>query len=320
MTMHAMILDANRSFQWAELPMPVRKNNEVLIKVAAAAINRADLMQKDGCYSSPEGWPQWCGLEVSGIVAEAPADAKVQPGDKVCALLGGGGYSEYVTAPAEMVIPIPEGMELTAAAGLPEVWSTVYLNFMREAGGLKSGDICYIQAGASGIGIAAIQFAKLFGAQVITTVGSAEKAQFVKSLGADFVVNHRTDNVLDVLAQHHPDVALDCVVGKNFGAALAQMAFGGRWIVIASLAGGKAQVDLELVWRKRLKVIGSTLRSHTDAVKGEILSELQQTLWPHFTSGRLNNHVHAVYPISQVEEAHGVLRRAENIGKVILTF
>ena len=125
--MHAMILDEQLNFKWAEVPDPVRKPDEVLIWVHAAAVNRADLMQKDGCYSSPAGWPQWCGLEVSGEVLEAPADAAVKPGDKVCALLGGGGYSELVTAPAGMVIPIPEGLSMIEAATLPEVWSTVYL-------------------------------------------------------------------------------------------------------------------------------------------------------------------------------------------------
>ena len=174
--MHAMILDDKLNFVWAEVPDPVRKEGEVLIQVHAAAVNRADLMQKDGCYASPPDWPQWCGLEVSGEVLEAPADAAVKPGDKVCALLGGGGYSERVTVPAGMVIPIPEGLSMIEAASLPEVWCTVYLNLQLEAGGMKKGDVFYMQAGASGVGLAAIQYAKHLGAEVITTIDSPAKA------------------------------------------------------------------------------------------------------------------------------------------------
>ena len=170
--MHAMILDEQLNFAWREMPNPVRKEGEVLIRVAAAAVNRADLMQKDGCYSSPADWPQWCGLEVAGHVVEAPADSAFRPGDQVCALLGGGGYSELVTAPAGMVVPIPEGLSLIEAASLPEVWCTAYLNLVKEAGGMKPGDVFYMQAGASGVGLAVIQLAKLMGATVITTIDS----------------------------------------------------------------------------------------------------------------------------------------------------
>ena len=190
--MHAMILDDKLNFVWAEVPDPVRKEGEVLIQVHAAAVNRADLMQKDGCYASPPDWPQWCGLEVSGEVLEAPADAAVKPGDKVCALLGGGGYSERVTVPAGMVIPIPEGLSMIEAASLPEVWCTVYLNLQLEAGGMKKGDVFYMQAGASGVGLAAIQYAKHLGAEVITTIDSPVKAEFVRKLGADYVLDYRT--------------------------------------------------------------------------------------------------------------------------------
>ncbi|MBQ6352085.1 MAG: zinc-binding dehydrogenase, partial [Lentisphaeria bacterium] len=185
--MHAMILDDKLDFRWALVPDPVRRPGEVLIRVRAAAVNRADLMQKDGCYSSPEGWPQWCGLEAAGEVAASPENSRFKPGDKVCALLGGGGYSELVTVPEEMVLPIPAGLSLVEAATLPEVWSTVYLNLQCEAGGLTSSDVFFVQAGASGVGLAAIQFAKLCGARVVTTVGSAEKARFVRKLGADAV-------------------------------------------------------------------------------------------------------------------------------------
>ena len=318
--MHAMILDDKRDFRWAEVPDPVRKADEVLIRVRAAAVNRADLMQKDGCYSSPEGWPQWCGLEAAGEVVSAPPGSRFAPGDFVCALLGGGGYSELITVPEQMVLPVPEGLSAIEAATLPEVWSTVYLNLQWEAGGINSGDTFFVQAGASGVGMAAIQFAKSRGAKVITTVGSPAKAEFVRTLGADVVIDHRNEDVRQVLAANPPDIALDCVGGKLMGDCLKSMKFGGRWIMIASLAGGMTEIDLEIVWRKRLKLIGSTLRSRTSEEKGRILQGLESELWPLFSARRLRSHIHAAFPIGEVEKAHAVLRRAENVGKVVLTF
>ncbi len=318
--MKAMILDDELNFQWAEVPMPVRKEDEVLIKVHAAAVNRADLMQKDGCYASPEGWPQWCGLEVSGEVVEAPSDAGVKAGNKVCALLGGGGYSEYVTVPAGMVIPIPEGLSMIEAASLPEVWATVYLNLEKEAGGLKKDDVFYVQAGASGVGLAAIQYAKLFGAKVITTIGSPEKAEFVKKLGADFVLEYRKEDIRPVIEANPVTVALDCIGGKLMGENFKNMVFGGRWIMIASMGGAETTINLETVWRKRIRLIGSTLRSRTSAEKTEILQALKNNLWPLFSERKLISNIHAVFPVQEAEAAHGVLRRAENIGKVVLTF
>lgn len=318
--MYAMILDEKLNFAWREMPDPVRKDGEVLIKVHAAAVNRADLMQKDGCYASPAGWPQWCGLEVSGEVLEAPVSATVRPGDKVCALLGGGGYSELVTAPAGMVIPIPEGLSMIEAASLPEVWSTVYLNLQMEAGGMKPGDVLYMQAGASGVGLAAIQFAKGAGAEVITTVDSPDKAEFLRKLGADYVLDYRKEDVRPVIKAHPPTVALDCVGGKLMGECLREMAFGGRWIMIATMGGAETMIDLESVWRKRIRLIGSTLRSRTPEEKGAILQALQGRLWPLFTARKLITNIHAAFPIQEAEQAHGVLRRCENIGKVVLTF
>lgn len=314
-----MILDEKLNFVWCDVPDPIRKDGEVLIEVHAAAVNRADLMQKDGCYSSPPDWPQWCGLEVSGIVLEAPEDAEVKVGDKVCALVGGGGYSEKITVPAGMVVPIPENFDLIQAASLPEVWSTVYLNLMLEAGGMKEGDVFYMQAGASGVGLAAIQFAKSMGAKVITTIDSPEKAEFVKKLGADFVLDYRTEDVRPVIEANPPTVALDCIGGKLMGDCFKNMVFGGRWIMIATMAGAETTINLETVWRKRIRLIGSTLRSRTPEEKTRIMQALKNELWPLFSSGKLISNIHAVFPIQEVEAAHGVLRRAENIGKVVLT-
>lgn len=318
--MYAMTLDSALNFKWAQVPDPVRKTGEVLIRTAAAAINRADLMQKDGCYSSPPDWPQWCGLEVSGEVVEAPDTSSFKPGDKVCALLGGGGYSELVTVPAGMVAPVPEGLTMVEAASLPEVWCTVYLNIVKEAGGFQPGDVFFVQAGASGVGLAAIQLAKLMGARVITTVGSAAKAEFVRNLGADIAVDYHHEDIREVLAANPPAVALDCVGSKAMGDCLKSMVFGGRWIMIASMGGASTQIDLENIWRKRLRLIGSTLRSRTPEEKSQIMQSLHRELWPLFTRRQLVSNIHAVFPIREVEAAHSVLRRSENIGKVVLTF
>ena len=317
--MKAMIFDARHEFAWQEVPEPCRKDNEVLIEVHAAAVNRADLMQKDGCYASPPDWPEWCGLEVSGMVLEAPATSRFRSGDAVCALLGGGGYSEKVVVPEGMVVPIPAGLSMVEAASLPEVWATAYLNLNLEAGGIKPGEVFFVQAGASGVGLAAIQLAKQMGALVVTTVGSPEKAAFVKNLGADYVVDYHTEDVLKVIESHPPTVALDCVGGAVMGKYLQQMVFGGRWIMIATLNGGQTTIDLETIWRRRIKLIGSTLRSRTSEEKATILKALEEQLWPLFSEHKLISNIHAVFPIQQVNEAHGVLRRRENIGKVVLT-
>lgn len=317
--MKAMILDENLNFLWTDVPDPGRKDNEVLIEVHAAAVNRADLMQKDGCYSSPPDWPQWCGLEVSGIVLEAPADAEVKVGDKVCALVGGGGYSEKICVPAGMVVPIPEGLSLVEAASIPEVWCTAYLNLVFEAGGMNPGDVFYMQAGASGVGLAVIQLAKTMGAKVISTIDSPEKAEFVKKLGADVVLDYRTDDVLAAIKANPPTVALDCIGGKLMGECFKEMVFGGRWIMIATMAGAETNINLETVWRKRIRLIGSTLRSRTSEEKCRIMQALKTQLWPLFSERKLISNIHAAFPIAEVEAAHGVLRRAENTGKVVLT-
>ena len=316
--MYAMILDENNNFKWCQVPEPARRAGEVIIEVHAAAVNRADLMQKDGCYASPPDWPQWCGLEVAGIILEAPETSAFKVGDRVCALVGGGGYSEKIAVPEGMVIPIPDEMSMVQAASIPEVWCTVYLNLKFEAGGLQKGDVFYVQAGASGVGLAAIQLAKYMGAEVITTVSSPEKAAFVRKLGADYVVDYRKEDVRKVIEAHPPTVALDCIGGRLMGDCLKNMAFGGRWIMIATMGGAETTINLETIWRKRIRLIGSTLRSRTSDEKSRIMKALHDELLPLFVSGRLISNIHAVFPIHEVENAHGVLRRSENIGKVVL--
>lgn len=318
--MYAMILDDKLQFQWAKVPDPVRKENEVLIQVHAAAVNRADLMQKAGTYSSPPDWPAWCGLECSGTILEAGKDSCYKKGDKVCALLGGGGYSQIVAVPEGMVLPIPENLTMEEAAAIPEVWCTAYLNIMKEACGIKEGDIFFVQAGASGVGLAAIQLAKSYGAKVITTISNEEKALAVKKAGADIIVNYKKDSLEEVLKANPPDIVLDCVAGKGMGECFRHMKFCGRWIMIASMTGGITSIDLEQVWRKRLKLLGSTLRSRTSEEKTALLQEMQEKLWQKFSTGEFSTNVYKVLPIAEVEKAHEILRNSENIGKVVLSF
>lgn len=234
--MNAMLIDAGGRLAKTVVPDPVRREGEVLIEVHAAAVNRADLMQCDGNYPPPPGWPEWPGLEVAGVVLETPDSSRFRPGDRVCALLGGGGYAEKIAVPEGMVLPAPDGLSMEEAAAVPEVFATSYLNFVIEAG-MKAGDTVFVQAGASGLGIAAIQLAKCAGCRVVTTVGTPEKAAFVRALGADVVVNHRTDDLGAALDANPPDIVLDCVGGSEFGALFTKMAMRGRWIQIAALGG-----------------------------------------------------------------------------------
>ncbi len=316
--MHAMLIDANKNFVWREVAEPVRGEGDVLIAIAAAGLNRADLLQRRGDYPSPPGWPEWPGLEVSGRVLEAPAGSRWRRGDQVCALLGGGGYAEKVSAPASLVLPAPAGLDLTAAAGLPEVFATAYLNLVVEAG-MKAGDVVFIQAGASGVGLAAIQLAKQAGCKVITTVGSPEKAAFVKTIGADLVVNRKTEDLGAVLEANPVDIALDCAAGPALGEHIAKMAPWGRWVLIAALAGNRAELPLDVLYKKRIRLIGSTLRSRTEEMKAAVLRALEKDCWPKIAAGAIKTVVHRVLPMAEVAAAHAILERQENIGKVILT-
>ena len=241
--MKAVLIDNDKNLVWSEVPDPVAKANEILVEVHAAALNRADLMQREGNYPPPPGWPTWPGLEVAGVVLEAPADSRWKVGDQVCALVGGGGYAEKIVLPADMALPVPAGLSMAEAAAIPEAFTTSYLNLCIE-GGMKAGDTVFIQAGASGLGMAAIQLAKTLGAKVVTTVGSEEKARFVRELGADVIINRKQENIAEVLAQHPVDIAMDCVAGPGLGACLETMARGGRWIIIATLGSATSELNM----------------------------------------------------------------------------
>ncbi len=315
--MYVVMNDSRKVLTRQKAADPVRKQDEVLIEVHATAVNRADLMQCDGEYPPPPGWPEWPGLEAAGIVVAAPAHSRFKPGDAVCALLGGGGYAEQVVVPEEMVLPNPPGLSMEEAAAVPEVFATAYLNFICEAK-MKAGDTVFVQAGASGLGIAAIQMAKCLGCKVVTSVGSEEKATFVRSIGADVVVNHRTDDLGAALDANPPDIVLDCVGGADFGTNFEKMNLRGRWIQIASLGGGASSIRLDTVFRKNLRLIGSTLRSRTNDMKRDVLHALEREFWNRFGTGEIRPVIHAILPWEDAAEAHAILRRRENIGKVVL--
>ena len=315
--MKAVLINSDRSLRIGEVPEPVRGPNDVLIDIHAAGVNRADLLQREGNYPPPPGWPEWMGLEVSGIVLEAPDSGRWKAGDKVCALLGGGGYAERVVVPQDMVVSIPEGLDFVQAAALPEVFATAYLN-LRYVAELKSGETLLMQAGASGLGLVVIQMAKLFGAKVMTTVGSQIKEDFVRKLGADIVVNRYKDNLADAVAKTPINVAIDCVGGETLGECFGLMARGGRWVLIATLGGTATTIPLRAVLSKGLRLIGSTLRSRTNEMKATILKELEQNIWPAITAGKIHPVIHARFPMSEAAQAQDVLYRKENIGKVIL--
>ncbi len=315
--MHAILIAENKSLVWSEVPDPVRKDGEVIIDIHAAALNRADLLQREGNYPPPPGWPEWMGLEVAGVVAEAPAGSRFKQGDPVCALLGGGGYAEKVAVPERMVLPIPEGLSFVEAAAIPEAFATSYLNLCLE-GGMQAGDTVFIQAGASGLGMAAIQLAKRLGAKVVTTVGSEEKAQFVRALGADVVINRRTANIAEALAAHPVDIAMDCVAGPNLGPCVKTMARGGRWIVIATLGGTLSELDMLDFFKRGIRLIGSTLRSRSSEMKAEILAGLEEQLWDAFSAGDIKVRIHQVLPITEAEAAHALMQGNENSGKIVL--
>ena len=313
--MYAMLIDPNKRLVWSEIPDPTPKANEVIIEVH---LKRADLMQRNGDYPSPPDWPEWMGLEVAGTILEAPSGSRWKPGDAVCALLGGGGYAEKIAVPAEMVLPVPQGLSMAEAAAIPEAFATSYLNLCLEAE-MKAGDTVFIQAGASGLGMAAIQLAKASGAQVMTTVGSPEKAEFVRQLGADIIVNRRTDDLGAIMDANPVDIAMDCVVGASMGANVVKMRNGGRWIVIATLAGAKTEIDMNLYFRKGLKLIGSTLRSRTSEVKAQILAAIEDRFWAKFSTGEIKVILNETLPIEQAEAAHDILIQQKNLGKVVLT-
>ena len=326
--MKAILVDKkDRSLHWSEVPDPVMGSEDVLVKIEAAALNRADLMQREGDYPPPPGCPDWMGLEIAGTITavgdEAAKKSDWKVGDKVCALLGGGGYAEYVNVKYDMLMPIPKNCSMVEAAAIPEAFATAYLNLFIE-GKIQKGNTLLMHAGASGLASVVIPMAKAFGIRVITTVLSDEIAASITHLGADIVVNSRKQNIADVLraeleAGRPVDVAIDCLGGEMMGECLPYLAHGARWIMIAALAGTKTVIDLKNIYVRNVRIVGSTLRSRTPAVKAEILASLVRDVWPFVEQGLVKPTVWRVLPITEAEAAHDILYRGENVGKVVLT-
>ena len=317
--MKAVIITPEKKLELRELPAPENKKGYIVIDVYAAGINRADLLQVDGAYPPPEGWPDWPGLECAGVVYSAPGSSRFRPGDRVCALLGGGGYAEQVAVPEELVMPMPENCSFTQAAALPEVFATAVLNLVK-IGDLKPGQTLFMQAGASGLGLAVIQLAKYLGAKVVTTVSNDVKAQTVREAGADVVINRKTQNVLEELKKHPVDLAIDCAAGESAGECLEALNQGGKWIIIATLGGSEAKVSFKTFMAKHISLMGSTLRSRSNEEKAEILRMLENKVWPLVSDGTLKIFIDKTFNIADAESAHAVLRQQSNRGKVILTF
>ena len=325
--MKAILVQPDKHLIWADVPNPVIKEDEVLVKIEAAALNRADLMQREGDYPPPPGCPEWMGLEIAGTIVEVGAVAAKEStwklGDKVCALLGGGGYAEYVSVRYDMLMPIPNNCTMVEAAAMPEAFATAYLNLFIE-GKIQPGDTLLMNAGASGLASVVIPMAKAFGVRVITTVLTAEIAKKIAHLNADVVVDTSSQNIADVLkaeleAGHPVDVAIDCLGGEIMGKCIHYLKHGARWIMIAALAGTKTEIDLKNIYVRNVRIIGSTLRSRTPAVKAEILAGLVRDVWPKVETGEVKATIYKVLPIQEAEAAHDILYRGENVGKVVLT-
>lgn len=325
--MKAILINSDKSLSWSDVPDPIIKSDEVLVKIEAAALNRADLMQREGDYPPPPGCPDWMGLEISGEIVEIGNEAKEKSdwkiGDKVCALLGGGGYAQYAAVKYDMLMPLTKNCTMVEAAAIPEAFATAYLNLFTE-GKIKEGNTLLMHAGASGLASVIIPMAKAFGVRVITSVLSDEKAASIKHLNADVIINTSKEKTSDVLqrelaAGHGVDVAIDCLGGEHMGECLPYLTHGARWIMIAALAGQKTEIDLKNIYVRNVRIIGSTLRSKAPEVKAQILSELVRNVFPKIEKGLVKPTIYKVLPIEQAEEAHAILMRGENVGKVVLT-
>ncbi len=324
--MKAVLVNPDRSLRWDNVPDPVLKPEEVLVEIHYAALNRADLMQREGDYPSPPGCPEWMGLEISGVIVEMGAEAQEKSnwkiGDKVCALLGGGGYAEYVAVKYDMLMPVPENCSMVEAAAMPEAFATAYLNLFIE-GKIQEGNTLLMNAGASGLASVIIPMAKAFGVRVITTVLTDEIAANIAHLNADRVVVTGREDIAAVLkeeleAGRSVDVAIDCLGGEIMGKCIHYLTHGARWIMIAALAGTKTEIDLKNIYVRNVRIIGSTLRSRTPAVKAQILADLVRDVWPKVSSGEVKPTIHAVLPITEAEAAHDILYKGQNVGKVVL--
>ena len=304
-------------------PVPVPGAGEILVKVAAAGVNRPDVMQRKGLYPPPPGAPDIPGLEISGeVVALGAGVTRWQLGDKVCALVSGGGYAQYCLADEGSALPVPAGLSMVEAAALPETFFTVWTNVF-DLAGLKAGERFLVHGGTSGIGTTAIQLAKAFGATVFTTAGSAEKCDVCRQLGADVAIDYKTEDFVAVLKEKTGgkgvNVILDMVGGsyiaRNYEAAAPQA----RLVQIAFMEGSKVQIDFMRLMLKRLSHMGSTLRSRPKAEKAAIAASLVEKVWPLIAAGTVKPVLDQSFPLEKASEAHARMETSAHIGKIMLT-
>ena len=310
-----------------ERPMPLAGAGELLIRVSASGINRPDVLQRRGAYPPPAGASDLPGLEVAGVIEAGDADALAQAGlklgDRVCALVAGGGYARYCVAPVGQCLPVPDGLDDVAAASLPEAFFTVWSNVFDRAG-LKGGETLLIQGGTSGIGVTAIQLAKALGARVIATAGSDEKCAACLKLGADHAINYKTQDfaaeTMKLTDDRGVDVVLDMVAGSYVAREVECLAEDGRLVIIAVQGGVKAEFNAGLVLRRRLVITGSTLRARPVAFKTAIAQRLRERVWPLLAQGTVKPVIHSVFEASRAAEAHALMESNQHIGKIVLTW
>jgi NADPH2:quinone reductase len=308
--------------QLAQGVLPTPGDNDVLIKVEYAGVNRPDIAQRTGRYNPPPGASPILGLEVAGkVVAKGANVAQWNVGDAVCALTPGGGYAEYCVTPAAHSLPLPRGLSMLEAAALPENFFTVWVNVF-DTCKLKAGESFLVHGGSSGIGLSAIQLAKAFGATVFTTVGNEEKAAFCKQIGADHAINYKNQDFLaeiqGLAGKKGIDVILDMVGGPYIEKNLKLLAIEGRLCLIAFLQGSKAEIDFMMLMLKRQTLTGSTLRARPDAQKSAIAKSLREKVWPLIEAGKVKPVVHKVFPLAQAAEAHRLMESSLHIGKIML--
>ncbi len=307
----------------AERALPQPKPHEILVKVAAAGVNRPDILQRMGLYAVPPDASDLPGLEIAGTVAAIGADVKMwKVGDAVCALTHGGGYAEYCVTPEVQALPVPKGLSMTEAASLPETFFTVYSNVF-DRGALKAGEVFLVQGGSSGIGVTAIQVAAAMGHRVFATAGSDEKCAACVKLGAEKAFNYKTQDWAEELKKATDgkgvNVILDMVGGDYVPKELKSLAVDGRLVMIAFLGGMKAEVDLSVVMSKRLQITGSTLRPRTIEFKGEVAKSLRERVWPLIDAGKIKPVIYKTFPLAQAAEAHKLMETSQHIGKIVLT-
>ena len=307
------------SLNVAEHPAPEAGPNEILIRVRASGVNRPDILQREGKYPAPVGASNILGLEIAGEVAAiGEGVTRWAVGDRVCALLGGGGYAEYAVVDAGSALPVPKGLDFDQAAALPETAFTVFTNVF-EGGALKAGETLLIHGATSGIGVMAIQMAKAAGARVIATSRTPAKAKAAKALGADISLDASTQDLTEeIKAAGGADVVLDMVGAAYADLNLKALNTFGRWVIIASLTGIKAEIDLQRIMLKRLVITGSTLRSRPASEKARLAAAVEQTVWPWVEAGKIVPQIHGRFPLEQAAEAHTELETGDHVGKIVL--